>query len=86
MPPEQAGQASRKTKQLPADFVRDLRQWVDNTGAHRTIAKLVAVEKNAVRLSKPNGRVVVVPVHRLSPRDVEYVQWWRDTLPESRAD
>ena len=51
-----------------------VRRWIDNTGRHETIGRLVEVHGSSVRLLKSNGRYTTVPVERLSPHDQRYVE------------
>jgi hypothetical protein len=51
-----------------------VRQWNDNTGYFSVNGRLVEVQDGKVRLLKDNGHTCTVPMRRLSPRDVEYVQ------------
>lgn len=50
-----------------------MRTWVDNSGTHRTFAKLVEVRPNGVRLLKDSGTHTTVPLDRLSDHDRVYV-------------
>lgn len=50
------------------------RQWTDNTGAFTVEAELVEVSGNIMRLRKPDGQIVTVPLDRLSAADREYVR------------
>ncbi|CAN0349276.1 unnamed protein product, partial [Ectocarpus sp. 4 AP-2014] len=49
------------------------RTWVDNTGRFSTVGSLLAIDGNAVRLTKPTGAVATVPLGRLSQADLEFV-------------
>ena len=40
--------------------------WVDKSGRHQTEAEFIRLKLDKVHLRKPNGRVIVVPVERLS--------------------
>jgi hypothetical protein len=51
-----------------------MRRWTDNTGIYRTTAQLVEVGDASVRLLKDTGRFTTVPLRRLSPADLRYVQ------------
>jgi hypothetical protein len=54
---------------------QELRQWVDSTGRHHVVAKLVAVlGAETVRLIRPDGRYVRVAFDRLSTIDQRYVR------------
>ncbi len=49
-----------------------MRIWIDDTGRHRTVARLVEVRPEGVRLLKANGRFSNVPFSRLSDHDRLY--------------
>ena len=50
------------------------RTWVDDTGKHRVEAEFVELKDDVVRLRKPDGKHVSVPVSRLSAADQQYVR------------
>ena len=50
-----------------------VRRWIDNTGLHETIGRLVEVHPDHIRILKANGRHAVVPFTRLSHHDQDYV-------------
>ena len=54
-----------------------LREWVDNTGKHRTQATLVKVTEKYIVLLKSNGRNSNVPWSRLSPADQDFARDWQ---------
>ncbi|MGI9429226.1 MAG: PilZ domain-containing protein [Bythopirellula sp.] len=72
----QAAAPAPATEQ-PAAKVSEVREWVDDTGKHRTIGKLVEVAPDYVVLLKTNGRNTKVPKRRLSGADRQYVQQWQ---------
>lgn len=49
-----------------------VRRWIDASGRHETIGRLVEVHADRVRILKANGRYAVVPMHRLSHHDQAY--------------
>lgn len=51
-----------------------LRVWTDNTGDYKVNARLVVILNGAVRLQKETGRFTTVPMNRLSPGDLKFVQ------------
>jgi hypothetical protein len=51
-----------------------MREWIDNTGNYRVVARLVSVSDTHVRLLKENGRYTTVPFERLSQADLAFVQ------------
>jgi len=52
----------------------EYRIWTDATSKYKTVAALVDVADGNARLKKRDGRVVAVPLERLSPVDREYVK------------
>jgi hypothetical protein len=50
-----------------------VRRWIDNTGLHETIGRLVEVHPDHIRILKANGRHATVPFTRLSHHDQDYV-------------
>jgi hypothetical protein len=50
-----------------------VRQWIDSTGRHQTIGRLVEVHPDRVRILKSNGHYTTVPLERLSRHDLSYV-------------
>ncbi len=56
---------------------RQIREWIDNTGKHRTQAFLVEVTSEYVVLQKSNGRQSNVPLRRLSAADCDYAKDWQ---------
>lgn len=50
-----------------------VRRWIDATGRHETIGRLVEVHPDRVRILKNNGRYTTVPLERLSRHDQSYV-------------
>ena len=61
----------------PAKAETQLREWIDNTGKHRTQAKLVKVTPKHVVLQKPNGKQAKILWRRLSKSDQVYAQAWQ---------
>ena len=55
---------------IPAEPVR---RWVDDTGDHATVGRLVEVHPDRVRILKLNGAFTTVPLGRLSDTDRSYV-------------
>ncbi|MCE9547447.1 MAG: DUF1559 domain-containing protein [Planctomycetia bacterium] len=50
------------------------RTWTDASGSHQVEAQLIAVEGDSVRVKKKDGKVVLVPLARLSAADQEYAK------------
>jgi len=61
----------------PADKPSPLREWIDNTGKHRTEASLVEATPEYVVLLKANGHKTRVPWRRLSEADREFAKAWQ---------
>jgi hypothetical protein len=51
----------------------EMRLWVDNTGTYSCYGRLVKFMDGHVRLLKDNGRTTTVPLYRLSPSDLNFV-------------
>lgn len=49
------------------------RTWVDDTGRHSCVGRLVAIDEGSVRLLKHGGKTAVVPLARLSQADLQFV-------------
>ena len=56
-----------------ADFAL-AREWVDSTGKHRVNAELVAVRGDKVVLETADGRIISIPIARLSSPDRRFLQ------------
>jgi hypothetical protein len=50
-----------------------VRRWIDSTGRHQTIGRLVEVQPDRIRILKSNGHYTTVPLERLSRHDQSYV-------------
>lgn len=50
------------------------RTWTDITGQHKTEAEFVEFKDEKVRLRKRDGRIVTVPIEKLSQVDREFVR------------
>jgi hypothetical protein len=55
-------------------LAQDARTWTDSTGKYKIEAAFVEVKDGAVRLRRPDGRVVKLPLAKLSPADRRYVK------------
>jgi len=72
----------------PNDAGKDQKQmgfrtWTDITGQHKTEAEFVDFKDEKVRLRKRNGRVVTVPIEKLSRADREFV---KQNAPDGHAN
>jgi len=50
------------------------RKWVDSTGKHSVEAELVSRGDNQVVLERTDGKVIQVPINRLSQQDRDYLE------------
>ncbi|KAI8926965.1 hypothetical protein BC831DRAFT_413476 [Entophlyctis helioformis] len=69
--------APKDTKVKPANEMPDpskLRKWKDRSGSFEVDAAYVGLSEGKVQLHKSNGVKIAVPLEKLSPADVEYVQ------------
>lgn len=66
----------------PAEPVR---RWIDDTGRHETIGRLVEIRPDSVRILKDNGRHATVPLGRLSQHDLTYVTATGERLAAQKA-
>jgi len=57
-----------------------VRRWIDSTGRHETIGRLVEVHSDRVRILKHNGRYTTVPMRLLSQHDQSYAATVGDRL------
>jgi len=62
-----------------------VRRWIDDTGSHETIGRLVEVHPDRVRILKSNGRYATVPLERLSHHDQSYVSATGERLAAERT-
>lgn len=65
-----------QNRELPTQ-IAPLREWVDNTGKHRTLAELVEVTSEYIMLKKSSGRQSKVPWSRLSKTDQAFARAWQ---------
>lgn len=56
-----------------AQTAEGMRIWTDSSGRHKTEAAFVRAEADSVHLKLANGRVVSIPLARLSKEDRDYV-------------
>lgn len=77
-PTEQAPSEERTEKTEDDPFAaleadpEPVRRWIDSTGRHETIGRLVEVHSDRVRILKTNGRHATVPMQQLSQHDRAY--------------
>jgi len=50
------------------------RTWTDGTGKFKTEAELIGIDGNNIRLRKPDGTVVPVPIDKLSESDQQLIR------------
>jgi hypothetical protein len=63
----------------------ELRTWKDNSGVFSVEAEFVKFANGTVRLRRVDGRIVDVPLLRLSKEDITYVRSYRGTRPARSA-
>jgi hypothetical protein len=51
-----------------------MRIWRDASGEHETEAELIEVQEGQVRLRRPDGSVVTVPLEKMSEADQEFIR------------
>lgn len=64
--------AQRKKKEAAIDAVE--RIWTDNTGKFTVKARFISSKAKSIRLLKVNGKVIAVPIERLSAKDREFIK------------
>jgi hypothetical protein len=71
-----SGKEPEKTEDDPFALLdvnpEPVRRWIDSSGLHETIGRLVEVHPDRVRILKRNGRYTTVPMQRLSRHDQAY--------------
>lgn len=50
------------------------REWSDLTGKHKTTATLAELDPKNVKLIKPDGKTVVIPVLQISKEDQKIIR------------
>ena len=58
----------------PIDDVHGFRTWMDSTGRFSTVAKFHDLQEHQVKLEKLTGRLIRLPVERLSDVDKNFVR------------
>jgi len=74
-----ASPSDNRTRNRAADDpatgnTREPRTWTDATGKHHTVAQYLGRANGKVRLKKPDGTIITVPLGQLSPADRKYVE------------
>lgn len=72
-PPEPPAESVPSADSAGRDPAEPRRRWIDDSGAHAAVGSLVAVHGGTVEILKSNGRMITVPVERLSDFDRDYV-------------
>lgn len=52
----------------------ETRAWTDSTGKHKISAELLSVDDGIVVLRKDDGKLIKIPLLRLSKQDREFVE------------
>jgi hypothetical protein len=58
----------------PTANITGMRTWSDSTGRFTLVAELIAVQDGNVRLQRPDGKIVTMPIDKLSPGDRDAVR------------
>ena len=61
-----------------------VRTWIDNTGKHSTVGRLIEINPKNIRLMKSNGRTCTVPLSRMCPADSAYVDSIRKEIASAQ--
>ena len=69
-----AGARSRAKTQTKTNTKTSAREWTSSTGAFTVEAELVDFEDGKVRLRKADGKVLTLPIDRLSKADQQYLE------------
>lgn len=59
---------------LPAIAIAEIRVWTDASGKHQIEAEFVALDGDNVSLKKSDGKILTLPLARLSPKDREFAK------------
>lgn len=59
-------------RELAANDEPEFRTWIDATGKHRTEAQFIELNGGKVTLKKRDGKVIAVPIEKLSEKDAKY--------------
>ncbi len=62
------------------------REWTDLTGSFRVEAEMQKVDGGKVKLKRTDGRVITVPIDKLSRRDQLYIKLTQSKLASRSAD
>ncbi|WP_254507931.1 WD40 domain-containing protein [Anatilimnocola floriformis] len=62
--------------------VSQAREWQDATGAFKVEADLLGVVEDRVKLQKPDGSTIEVPLAKLSAKDQTFVKEWQTAKPQ----
>jgi hypothetical protein len=57
-----------------ADPLQGMRTWTDSTGIYKMEGELVGVENGNVQLKRPDGKISIMPLNKLSAADRELVR------------
>ena len=71
-----------------ADARADLRTWLSSDGNYAVRAELIEADGTNVRLRKPDGSIVTVPIAKLSAADRDFLaaQSRKKTSPAAESD
>jgi hypothetical protein len=69
----------------PFNEQQKVRTWSDASGKFKIVARLEAIEGDAVRLVKSDGKTVKVPLDKLCSEDISYIEEWQKRKPGNDA-
>jgi len=67
------GMSAKSTEAVATSTGDSLRDWTDSTGKHTIRARLVGANGEQIRLKRPNGKVVSVPISKLDQAAQQYL-------------
>jgi hypothetical protein len=84
---ERKAQLSRSNSRqdLPKPDISKIRTWTDRSGSFKVEAQFVDFHNGKLRLHKLNGVKIDVPVEKMSPEDVRWVEKYGHSLPPQAA-
>lgn len=80
VPPRQPQGEHEQKQEVEEPVSREpIRKWTDSTGGYTVEASFVDFSYGKVRLKKTGGKVIVVPIKRLTEEDQRFV--WKEGVP-----
>ena len=66
-----------QSENITSDITSDFRSWTNDTGKFTIEAKLLKLEDDRVKLEKKDGRVIDLPLNKLSDKDKTFIETLR---------